>query len=124
MEAETIKKKIKVMVRESKFKKICNCCYLCGENNPKILRKFEKHHIDGRKNSDEVVSLCPNCHSKITFVQNSISPVKRSSVLDINKFGFRLLSHGALLEQIGIQQQEMAREVLENGSICKSINNS
>jgi heterodisulfide reductase subunit B len=124
MDKESIKKSIKTMVRESRFNQISNCCYMCGESNPKILRKMEKHHIDGRKNSDEVVSLCPNCHIKITYVQNSISPIKRSSISNIDKLGFRLLSHGAILEQIGIQQQEIGREILGNGSIRESINKS
>lgn len=33
-------------------------CERCGYQGPAI----DRHHIDGRKNSDEIVNLCPNCH--------------------------------------------------------------
>jgi hypothetical protein len=35
-------------------------CAACGSRNFGFL---EEHHIDGRKNSNRVVHLCPNCHS-------------------------------------------------------------
>ncbi len=122
MEKKIIEEKIRKIIRDSKFNIVSNCCFLCGEDNPKILRKIEKHHIDGRKNSDEVIPLCPNCHTKITFKQNSISPTKRKSTTEIDKLGFLLISNGSLLEVIGHNQVEIGRLIIENGSISKSIN--
>ncbi len=122
MEKKIIDEKIRKIIGDSRFNQISNCCYLCGEDNPFILRKIEKHHIDGRKNSDEVVPLCPNCHTKITFKQNSISPIKRKSTSNIDKLCFRLISNGSLLEIIGHEQVKIGRLIIENGSISKSIN--
>lgn len=43
-------------------------CIVCGHNNPLDL---ELHHIAGRKNSSVTVSLCRNCHGKISRRQRS-----------------------------------------------------
>ena len=36
-------------------------CERCGYQGPAI----DRHHIDGRKNSDETVYLCSNCHREL-----------------------------------------------------------
>ena len=36
-------------------------CERCGYQGAGI----DKHHIDGRKNSNEVVDLCSNCHREL-----------------------------------------------------------
>ena len=38
-------------------------CFNCGEDNPHAL---EKHHIAGRKNHEEQVIACRNCHRKLS----------------------------------------------------------
>ena len=38
-------------------------CIVCGHNDPLDL---ELHHIAGRKNSPVTVSLCRNCHGRIS----------------------------------------------------------
>ena len=35
-------------------------CLACGELNPLLM---ENHHLFGRKNTDDVVSLCSDCHT-------------------------------------------------------------
>lgn len=91
-------------------KEIPDMCFGCGENDPRILKKFEKHHIFAKVNSDETILLCPNCHGKITSKQNSVSPSKRK-----NKLGFLLLSQGELFKTIGENQIKIAHKMLENG---------
>lgn len=41
--------------------------------------KTEKHHIEGRKNSDEEIPLCLHCHEFITLKQNSLSVKERKN---------------------------------------------
>jgi len=43
-------------------------CLVCGHNDPLDL---ELHHIAGRKNSSVTVSLCRNCHGKISRRQRN-----------------------------------------------------
>jgi hypothetical protein len=38
-------------------------CVVCNESNPHCL---ERHHIAGRKNADEIVIVCRNCHCKLS----------------------------------------------------------
>ena len=84
-------------------------CSNCGEDDSKILRKSEKHHIFGKGNSSITTLLCPNCHAKTTSKQNSISPKKRK-----NKFAFKQISQGKLLEIIGVELQRDGLRLLEN----------
>jgi len=92
----------------SNKKEIKEMCFGCGEDDYRILSKFEKHHIFSKSNSDETILLCLNCHGKITSKQNSISPHKRK-----NKIPFLLLSQGELLKIIGENQIKIALK--ENG---------
>ena len=103
MDKETAVERVKEIIGEVKFNKVQSCCFNCGIS----LKRLEKHHIDGRKNSDEVIPLCPNCHQKITYKQNLISPEKRKSTDTMDLIGFQLISHGALMEIIGKQQQKL-----------------
>ncbi len=85
-------------------------CSNCAEDDSRILKKSEKHHVFGKENSSVTTLLCLNCHAKITSKQNSISPKKRK-----NKFAFKQISHGRLLELIGLELQRDGLRLLENG---------
>jgi len=101
MNKEIYSEHVKSMAQDKTTRKMC---FNCGEDNPLIMRKSEKHHILGKANSDETILLCPNCHSKITADQNKLKPEKRSSgASNQNRFRFRLVSRGSLLKLIGEQ---------------------
>lgn len=36
-------------------------CPLCGYTG----YSMDKHHIDGRKNSDRIIEICANCHREV-----------------------------------------------------------
>jgi len=91
-------------------KEIPEMCFGCGEDDFRVLKRFEKHHIFAKANSDETILLCPTCHTKITSGQNSVSPKKRK-----NKLGFLLLGQGELFKVIGENQIKIAKRLLENG---------
>lgn len=41
-------------------------CVICGHSDPFDL---EGHHVGGKSNSDFVISLCRNCHGKVSRKQ-------------------------------------------------------
>jgi hypothetical protein len=47
------------------------CCVGCGETNPVV---FEQHHIAGRKHSDDMATVCLNCHRKLSHKQRDHVP--------------------------------------------------
>ena len=44
-----------------------NCCVRCGHSDPFDL---EYHHVGGKANSDFTVSLCRNCHGRLSRKQD------------------------------------------------------
>jgi len=106
----------KILADIKEGKEIPKMCALCGEDDSRILKKFEAHHIFGKVNSDEKVWLCPNCHIKITLTQNSFPPkIRSNNATDLQKFAFQLISQGELLIILGEKQKEIARMLLPNG---------
>jgi hypothetical protein len=47
--------------KKPKKEKVIRLCSLCGYSGPAI----DSHHIHGRKNSNEVIDVCCNCHREI-----------------------------------------------------------
>ena len=41
-------------------------CLICTESDPRCL---ERHHIAGRAYADECVTVCSNCHAKLSEMQ-------------------------------------------------------
>lgn len=109
MNKETYKNTIQKQKRD---KKPFLCCFLCGEDDSSVI---ELHHIGGRNNSDGVVPLCKNCHFKITAEQNKVSPKDRSGEASLlKKRSYQLISHGALLKEMGEQQINLGHEMIQN----------
>jgi hypothetical protein len=46
-------------------------CALCGETDPRCL---EEHHLAGEKYGDELVTVCRNCHRKLSDDQLDHAP--------------------------------------------------
>ena len=47
-----------ILIQDELDKMTCELCGYCGV-------AIEKHHIDGRKNSDRIIKICSNCHLEI-----------------------------------------------------------
>ncbi len=85
--------------RNKKGKKPPIACAICGEDDKSVI---ERHHVDGRNNSEWIKPLCKNCHTKITAEQNKLSPKARSKDATLqNLKAFNIISLGALLRLIG-----------------------
>ena len=46
-------------------------CVICGETDPRCL---EEHHLAGEKYGDELVTVCRNCHRKLSDDQLDHTP--------------------------------------------------
>jgi DNA-binding transcriptional LysR family regulator len=46
-------------------------CVVCGETDPRCL---EKHHLAGEKYADDLVTVCRNCHRKLSDDQLDHAP--------------------------------------------------
>jgi hypothetical protein len=90
-------------------------CFLCGEDHPAVLKKIERHHIDGRVYSDSVIAICQNCHNKISLENNVISPRYRSkaNTNKVIKIGNLILNHGALLKYLAETQIKISKELID-----------
>lgn len=84
-------------------------CALCGVNDSRLL---EKHHTDGKNFSPDTVLLCKNCHYKITYEQNKITPKRRSKNATINDLvNFMLISEGVLFNEMGRVLKDTGEEL-------------
>lgn len=81
------------------------CCIICGEGDP---RAIESHHIYGRIIPNDKVSLCINCHRKITDEQNKLPPDKRSGV------PFAALSAAAFFKVLAEMLIEAVHDEVDN----------
>lgn len=88
-------------------------CFLCGEDHPAVLKKMERHHIDGRINSEEIIAICYNCHNKITIEFNKLSPKDRINNKKLSKISYLILNHGGLLKNLGEKQIKIAKELID-----------
>lgn len=102
----------KIIRQQKRDKNTTVCCARCGEDDSFII---EMHHVDGRSNSDKVIPLCKNCHTKITAEQNKLSPKIRSSKTSLqNKRAYNIISIGALLRELGQHLINLGWEMTEN----------
>ena len=107
MDKETYRKTIQKFIRDRKRIK---CCFACGEMNADAL---EKHHLEGRNNSDRLIELCKNCHTEITAEQNKVSPKARSAKASPQqKLAYSYITIGALHELLGKKMKERGFEVI------------
>ncbi len=123
MDKEQYKSKIKRMVQEGEAKKMC---FLCGEDEPSILKEFENHHLWGKANSDDKILLCLNCHAYVTNKQNQLSPEIRSrKATPLNRKLYSLFSFFAFLKRGVSIGEKMISDIIENEETSnKSVGSS
>lgn len=100
----------KTIQKQRRDRTVTIVCVNCGEDDPTVI---EEHHVFGRNNSDEKISLCKNCHAKITKEQNKVPPKARSpSASPREKLGFILISQGALQKISGETLVDLGHEMI------------
>lgn len=95
------------------------CCLLCGYNeDPRIL---EEHHIAGRKNSDITITVCPNCHRKLSRKQYTWDKDwKKEGNSLLKKIAFLLLGFSAVLMLIAYEIGNVVNKLLKYDSDGKN----
>lgn len=83
------------------------CCVICGFNqDPRIL---ELHHIAGRKNSDIVIPVCPNCHRSLSMGQEPRKCERgKNDKSNTEKIGWNLEGYSHLLRLLSFNLQEQS----------------
>lgn len=99
-------------IKKQHLKEFEGYCSICGESDPRVLRKKEDHHTFAKCNGEEKGPICLNCHAKVTYDQNLLSPDKRK---DKSKPNLPLLfvSVGSLLEIIGKKLKDIGYDMGE-----------
>ena len=92
------------------IQKGCYCC-ICGCNdNPLIL---EEHHISGKSNSNLTITVCPNCHKKLTIKQKSWDKDwKKNNNSPKQKLAFILRGKSDILRIMSEQCKELSDKIL------------
>jgi hypothetical protein len=109
MDKETYQKTLNKQKRKGKTSL---CCYCCDEDDPDVI---EMHHLYGKSNSDRVIPLCKNHHTKVTREQNKLSPKARSeNASPEQKRAFQIVSIGALLTELGTFLIDIGNEMVNN----------
>ena len=84
---DNIKKVIAEKKEYDNFLKAQGYCIICGHDDPLDL---EYHHLAGKINSSHVISMCRNCHGRISrrqrawpqgWSKNNNSTTKRLAIL-------------------------------------------
>jgi hypothetical protein len=57
-------------------------CSLCGYSDEFLI--LHKHHIAGRKHSDITVTVCPNCHERLSLEQRAWPSIWLKKTVDQN----------------------------------------
>lgn len=73
-------------------------CVVCGESDPRVL---EKHHIAGRKHSEDLSTVCRNCHRRLSDKQRDhVAYGSKEAIGPLGNIGHYLLGLADLLEMI------------------------
>lgn len=87
-------------------------CLVCGEDNPCCL---EEHHVAGRTNDPHTtVTLCRNCHSKMSDAQQDYPPnlLSHREQTSIERRRIAALYGQAILLRLVAEQQERVADEL------------
>jgi hypothetical protein len=85
-------------------------CTLCGENDDRTL---ESHHIAGRAFDDELVSLCRNCHRKLSDDQKDHPKQISKPPTNIETIGHLLLGLADFLALLVEKLRECGRFLIQ-----------
>lgn len=85
-------------------------CSVCGCADDRLL--FERHHIAGRRCSKETVSVCANCHRRLSDDQYDHPALLSQSPAQLEMLAHLLLGVADLLVLVGEILREQASGLL------------
>jgi hypothetical protein len=84
-------------------------CATCGECRWWV--RYERHHIAGRRYSEELIQLCLNCHDGISIMQRLLPPLDDCPDPRLAKL-IATLEGSALLHDMAAANQREVAELL------------
>jgi len=91
-----------------------SACVSCKENDPRCL---EEHHIAGRALDDTCITLCLNCHSKLTDDQKDHKKLTSRVPAEFKKFVEFLLGIADALGLLKDKIYEFVHHLIESGHL-------
>ena len=88
-------------------------CIICGETDWRCL---EQHHIAGRKNSDDLCTLCRNCHRKLSDSQKDQPKQYNNNPPQNESIGYTLLGLADFFELLIERLREYGNSLIQQ---CK-----
>lgn len=88
-------------------------CIVCGEPNQRCL---ELHHLEGQAYGETLVSVCGNCHKKLTDPKANKRAPEYVSRLD--QVGHFLLGLAELLLLLAMKALEFGQQLIEAAKVC------
>lgn len=88
-------------------------CGTCGERDYRVL---EKHHVAGRKHDSDIVTVCSNCHRKVTDEQQDHPAFIPAADPVLHAIGMFLLGLADLLELVLEKLSEFGLTLIERAS--------
>lgn len=89
-------------------------CVVCGESDPRCR---ELHHLAGQRYGDDLVSVCRNCHRKLSDDQRD-HPEAKGPPSRLQEIGRFLIGLGDFLMALGIRLKELGQELFD--MVCRS----
>jgi hypothetical protein len=84
-------------------------CGMCGEGNFECL---ERHHVAGRKHDETLVTLCRNCHRKISVRQDYVPSSNSKADPLLAAIGQFLIGLALLFRDIVQRLEEFGRALI------------
>jgi len=88
-------------------------CVLCGESDPRCL---ELHHLARKGYGEELVSVCRNCHRKVTDAKSNRPVPTYTSTLE--QIGYWLLGVGEFLLELARTALRFGQTLIEAAKVC------
>ena len=102
-------KEIRKQKRLERFGTNYPACVICGERDDRAL---ELHHIAGRAYGDDLVIVCRNCHSKLSYDQKDHSKGE-SDITKLVSIGHQHLGLADLFDKLANSLKESGEYLLQ-----------
>jgi len=86
-------------------------CVICGEDDYRCL---EQHHIAGQTYSDELSTVCRNCHRRLSDDQKDHPPLIGKRPVTYETIGHMLLGLADLFALLVIKLKEFGNFLIES----------
>jgi hypothetical protein len=103
--------------KQKRLEKLSSNNPICGTCGERDWRCLEGHHVADYGRDDLTVSICCNCHRKVTDDQKDHPPFKRDADPLLDRIGHFLLGLADLLRLIVERLYEFAHMLIERAAL-------